>query len=87
MIDHTRALDNVNGVNFLADTHRAVTNTIDSNDYTIKSQTVGTLATFGTTAMSPSNISGTDIFYYILSHPLPFANLLSFANQLNSLPR
>jgi hypothetical protein len=45
-IDHTRALNNVNGVNFLADTHRAVTNTIDSNDYTIKSQTVGTLFTF-----------------------------------------
>ncbi len=45
-IDHTRALNNVNGVNFLADTHRAVTNTIDSNDYTIKSQTIGTLLTF-----------------------------------------
>ncbi len=46
-IDHTRALNNVNGVNFLADTHRAVTNTIDSSAYTIKSQTIGTLATFG----------------------------------------
>jgi hypothetical protein len=45
-IDHTQALNNVNGVNFLADTHRAVTNTIDSNDYTIKSQTIGTLETF-----------------------------------------
>ena len=28
-INHTQALNNVNGVNFLADTHRAVTNTID----------------------------------------------------------
>ncbi|MFZ5886035.1 MAG: choice-of-anchor Q domain-containing protein, partial [Chloroflexota bacterium] len=47
VIDDTRVLTNVNGVNFLADTHRAATVTIDSNDYTIKSQTVGTLATFG----------------------------------------
>lgn len=47
-IDHTETLNNVNGVNFLADTHLAVTNTIDSNDYTIKSQTVGTFATFPT---------------------------------------
>lgn len=50
VIDHTEALNNVNGVNFLADTHRAVTNTIDSNDYTIRSQTVGTLETFGNTS-------------------------------------
>jgi hypothetical protein len=54
-IDHTETLNNVNGVNFLADTHRAVTNTIDSNDYTIKSQTIGMLATFPSLAMSPSN--------------------------------
>jgi hypothetical protein len=58
VIDHTRALNNVNGVNFLADTHRAVTNTIDSNDYTIKSQTVGTLATFGNVSETTYTISG-----------------------------
>ena len=57
-IDHTRALNNVNGVNFLADSHRAVTNTIDSNDYTIKSQTIGALATFPNLAMAPSNSAG-----------------------------
>lgn len=42
-IDTTQTLNNVSGVDFLADTHRAVTNTIDSNDYTIVSQTLGTL--------------------------------------------
>jgi len=60
-IDHTRTLNNVNGVNFLADTHRAVTNTIDSNDYSIKSQTIGTLATFPSLAMSPSTNKSTTI--------------------------
>ncbi|MFZ5883662.1 MAG: hypothetical protein ACOYYI_07795 [Chloroflexota bacterium] len=58
VIDDTRVLTNVNGVNFLADTHRAVTNTIDSNDYTIKSQTVGTLATFGSVSSTTYTISG-----------------------------
>jgi hypothetical protein len=46
VIDDTRALNNVSGVNFLEDTHRTVTGTIDSNDYTIKSQTIGILSTY-----------------------------------------
>ncbi|MFZ5888759.1 MAG: hypothetical protein ACOYYF_14945, partial [Chloroflexota bacterium] len=58
VIDDTRVLTNVNGVNFLADTHRAATVTIDSNDYTIKSQTVGTLATFGNVSSTTYTISG-----------------------------
>ena len=46
VIDDTRALNNVSGVNFLADTHRTVTSTIDGPEYTIKSQTIGILSTY-----------------------------------------
>jgi hypothetical protein len=46
VIDDTRNMTNVSGVNFTADTHAAVTLTIDSDDYSIVSQTLGTLDSF-----------------------------------------
>lgn len=46
VIDHTEDVSNVSGVNFLDNAHRAVTNTIDSQDYSITYQAIGRLSTF-----------------------------------------
>jgi hypothetical protein len=45
VIDDNRNLSNVSGVNFLDGDHLAVTNTIDSGQYSIISQEIGTLGT------------------------------------------
>jgi len=47
IVDDTRALNNVNSVDFLDGDHLAVTNTIDSGDYAITYQTIGVAATYG----------------------------------------
>jgi len=56
-IDDTRALNNVNGVDFLDGEHLAVTNTIDSADYTITYQTVGAASTYGIMASVDDGVS------------------------------